>query len=179
MNILDKKRESVLEFEQAHVEVQENSKFVSLAIVRTGEMSLDVWVECVTQDDSAHAHVDYVPRTPAHYQHQQLLGSSVGSGGSGSGSGSMVKIPAGEMYGFCDIEIVDDNEYELGSEVFRAVLVNPSFGARLGSRSEASIAIVGPNDSKMIFTKKFTYFTEIPRFNIKLREKKKRLSELI
>lgn len=171
MNILDKKRESVLEFEQAHVEVQENSKFVSLAIVRTGEMSLDVWVECVTQDESAHAHADYVPRTPAHYQHQQLLGSPVSSGG--SSSGSMVKIPAGEMYGFCDIEIVDDNEYELGSEVFRAVLVNPSFGARLGSRSEASISIVGPNDSKMIFTKNkklLFFFTEIPSFNIKLRK---------
>lgn len=159
MNILDKKRESVLEFEQAHVEVQENSKFVSLAIVRTGEMSLDVWVECVTQDESAHAHADYVPRTAAHYQHQQLLGSPVSSSSTSGGSGgSMVKIPAGEMYGFCDIEIVDDNEYELGSEVFRAVLVNPSFGARLGSRSEASISIVGPNDSKMIFTKKQILF---------------------
>lgn len=147
VNILDKKRESIIEFEQGQIEVQENSKFVSLPILRSGELGLDVWVECVTRDESALSHLDYIPRNPTQYQHQQLLGGA--STGAGSTGNSMVKIPAGEMYGFCDIEIVDDDLYEVGSEVFRAVLVNPSFGARLGSRSEASIVITGPNDSNL------------------------------
>lgn len=142
MNILDKKRESIVEFENPHFEVQENSKFVSLPIVRSGEMGLDIWVECITQDDTAYSNLDYVPRNPSQHQHQQLLGMP----SSGSSQGAVVKIPAGEMYGFCDIEIVDDDLHELESEVFRAVLVNPSFGARLGSRSEAKISIIGPND---------------------------------
>lgn len=141
MNILDKKRESVLEFEQTHVEVQETAKFISLAIVRSGDLGIDVWVECVTRDDTAQANLDYIPRHASPHPHQQLLGMPTSTRPS-----AMVRIPAGEVYGFCDVEIIDDDVYELGSEVFRAVLVNPSFGARLGSRSEASISIIGPND---------------------------------
>lgn len=145
MNILDKKRESIVEFEQSQVEVQENGKFVSLAVVRSGDLSQDVWVECLTRDESAHANTDYMPRSSMPYQHQQLLPVSV----NGNHQSAMVKIPAGETYGFCDIEIVDDDVYELGSETFRAVLSNPSFGARLGARSEATVVISGPNDSNI------------------------------
>lgn len=160
VNILDKKRDTVLEFEQTRVDVQENAKFVSLPIVRSGELGVDVWVECVTQDESAHANVDYVPRsisaassssdsmssTP---QHQQLIAAPAPfSNNQSPHHSAFVKIPAGEVYGFCDIEIVDDEIYEPGVETFRAVLVNPSFGVRLGSRSEATISILGPNDSE-------------------------------
>ena len=99
-------------------------------------MSADVYVDCVTEDETATADLDYLPRVAAR--------DSV----NGRNQANRVKIAAGEMYGFCDIEIVDDDLNEAVSETFRAVLVSPSTGSRVGAKSEATVLIIGPNDCK-------------------------------
>lgn len=124
INILDKEREAVLEFEKTRFEVQESNRFVSLPIVRNGDLTKDVQVECLTKDDSATAGSDYVAKI----------------------SGAYVRIPAGQMYAFCDIEIIDDHLKEIHTEYFNAYLRNPSDGAKIGFKSQASIGITGPND---------------------------------
>lgn len=134
INILDKEKESILEFERTSFEVQESDKFVSLAIVRSGDLTKDVQVECLTEDDSATAGLDYVPRK----------------------SGNFIRIPSGQIYGFCDVEIIDDNVKEIGSEFFKVILRNPSAGSKIGAKSESSIAIIGPNDGKL-----FLYFLKM------------------
>ncbi len=142
VNILDKIQEVSVEFEKLKYEIQESDKFISLPIVRSGDLSADLFVDCVTQDESAVADLDFVPRvnspTPAGFdQHQRRV--------------NQVKIPSGEVYGFCDVEIVDDDVNEPGSETLKAVLVNPSFGVRIGQKSETTISIIGPNDGKSKF----------------------------
>ncbi|RNA35735.1 extracellular matrix FRAS1, partial [Brachionus plicatilis] len=119
-------KESVLEFEKAGIEVQESDKFVSVAIVRNGDLTRDVQVECLTEDASAIAGQDYVAK----------------------GSGSYVRIPAGQLYGFCDIEIIDDHLKEMQTEFFRVYLRDPSDGSKIGAKSESSVAIIGPNDDR-------------------------------
>lgn len=128
VNILDKKKESLIEFEKIKFEVQETDKFISLPIVRTGDLTTDVHVECLTLDESAIGNFDYVPRLKD------------------NANSNIVKIPAGEMYGFCDIEIIDDDLNEIQTEFFKTYLVSPSIGSRVGPKSEARIAIIGPND---------------------------------
>jgi hypothetical protein len=81
----------------------------------------------LTLDDLAKQNFDFVSRNSKSNNH-------------------LVKIPAGETYGFCDIEIIDDDLHEQFSESFKAILRNPSSGARIGSKNEVSIFITGPND---------------------------------
>ncbi len=51
------------------------------------------------------------------------------------------------MYGFCDIEILDDTLPETVTETFRAVLVNPNGpNIKIGLKSETQVSIIGPND---------------------------------
>ena len=63
---------------------------------------------------------------------------------------SIVKIASGEIYAFCDIEIIDDAIHEPHIETFKVILANPSAGIKLGFKSEVIIAIKGPNDGKFI-----------------------------
>jgi hypothetical protein len=117
---------AIIEFDKTKFEVQESDKLVSLPILRTGDLSVDVQIECYTQDVTASANADYVPR---------YLNSF-----------SVVKIPAGEIYGFCDIELIDDDVHESDSEVFKVLLANPTQGVEIGRKNEAAITIIGPND---------------------------------
>ncbi|CAF0709362.1 unnamed protein product [Brachionus calyciflorus] len=124
INILDKKKEAILEFEKIRYDVHESDRFVSLAIVRSGDLAEDVNVECVTMDETAIGGIDYVPKL----------------------NGGLVRIPPGEIYGFCDIEILDDDLKEIQTELFKVYLRNPSDGSRIGSKHETFIGILGPND---------------------------------
>ena len=118
-----------VEFEKTKYEVQESDKFISIPIIRSGDLTSEVQVECLTQDESAFNNQDYVPRKKS--------------------GPNMVKIPAGEVYGFCDIEIIDDDLHELTTETFKIQLVNaPSNLFKIGKNSEARVSIIGPNDGK-------------------------------
>jgi hypothetical protein len=108
---------------------------VSLPVLRTGDLTVDVQIECYTRDMTANANADYVPRYLNTF--------------------SLVKIPAGEIYGFCDIELIDDNFHEPNNEAFKAILANPTQGVEIGRKSEADIIIIGPNDGKFC-----SYFSE-------------------
>jgi len=113
--------------------VQETDKFITLPIKRSnGDLFTDEYVECVTYEETALSNQDFIPRNK-------------------KDSSSLVKIASGEMYAFCDIEIIDDKFHELHTETFKVVLANPSAGLKLGFNSEAVIAIIGPNDCKLFF----------------------------
>lgn len=99
-----------------------------MPIIRSGDLSTDVQVECLTIDETANSNVDFVPR----------LKNNLNS--------NLVKIPAGEIYGFCDIEIIDDDLNEIQTEYFKTYLSSASPGTRIGFKSEARIGIIGPND---------------------------------
>ncbi len=137
VNILDGAREVTVEFEEARHQAREWDKFVSLPIVRSGgDLSADVLVECVTRrDETAVADVPATPRASRPPLVQRV---------------TQVKIPSGEMYGFCDVEIVHDDVSEATGAAFKAVLVNPSVGVRIGQRSESTVFIIGPNDGNFI-----------------------------
>jgi hypothetical protein len=141
VNILDKAavvETTMVEFEKTVYAAHESDKFVSLVIVRSGEdLSGEVAVDCVTRAGEALAELDYVPRG--------------GVGGSRAGHVSQVRIPSGEVYGFCDVELVDDDLNEPSTETFSVVLVNASPGVRVGARSEAIVSIMGPNDGNDLF----------------------------
>lgn len=119
----------MVEFENTRFEIQESDKFISIPIIRSGDLSKEMHVECLTKDETAINNLDYFPRNKngANYQ--------------------IVKIPQGEIYGFCDVEIIDDDIHELNSETFKIILMNPSFNTKIGTKSEARVTIVGPNDS--------------------------------
>lgn len=141
VNILDRVQETLVEFEKVTFETPESAKFISVPILRRGtDLSTDVYVDCITADGTAIADLDYVPRYSNSHTRSNNFHSS-------SGKTSRVRIPPGEKYGFCDVEIVDDDINEMNTESFKVLLVNPSHGARLGSRSEAVISIIGPNDA--------------------------------
>ncbi len=131
VNILDKKqKENIIEFEQTRFDVNEMDKFISIPIVRSagGDLSVELQVECVTKDETAIQNLDYLARNKHGADFQ------------------LVKIPPGETYGFCDIEIVDDDLHEFESETFKIWLRNPSLNTKIGSKSEAIVSITGPND---------------------------------
>ena len=125
--------ETLLEFEKTSFSVHEGDKFVSLPIQRSGDLSLEAQVECVTQEETALNNLDYAARSKSGVNFQK------------------VRIAPGEAFGFCDVEIIDDELEELETETFRVVLVNPSTGTKLGTKSEARVAILGPNDGKFVF----------------------------
>ena len=108
--------------------MQEFQRFISLPVLRSGDLHNEIQVECVTKDGTAHRNEDFVARNK--------LGQNF----------QIVKIPAGELYGFCDIEIIDDDLNEMHTETFKAILVNPSGLTRVGPKSEALVSIIGPND---------------------------------
>jgi len=110
--------------------VQESDKFISIPIVRSGDLNTEMQVECLTKDETAINNFDYFPRNKNGFNYQ------------------IVKIPPGEIYGFCDIEIIDDELHELQSETFKIVLMNPSSNTKVGLKSEARVHIIGPNDCK-------------------------------
>ena len=112
--------------------VQETDKFITLPIKRSGDLFTDEYVECITYEESALSNQDFVPRNK-------------------KDSSSVVKITSGEIYAFCDIEIIDDKIYELETETFKVILANPSAGLKLGYKNEVIIAISGPNDCKFSF----------------------------
>lgn len=122
----------MVEFENTRFEIQESDKFISIPIIRSGDLSKEMHVECLTKDETAINNLDYFPRNKngANYQ--------------------IVKIPQGEIYGFCDVEIIDDDIHELNSETFKIILMNPSFNTKIGTKSEARVTIVGPNDSNYL-----------------------------
>lgn len=121
-----------MEFEKIVYEVQEYQRFISLPIVRVGDINIDIQVECSIQDETAHKNLDFIARNK--------LGDNF----------QVVRIPAGEMYGFCDIEIIDDDLNEMTTETFRAVLGNSAGDVKIGLKSEAQISIIGPNDGKCL-----------------------------
>ena len=53
-------------------------------------MNVEIEVECSIKEGTARQHYDFIPRNKPGQNYQ------------------IVHIPAGEKYGFCDIEIVDD-----------------------------------------------------------------------
>lgn len=119
---------AVIELDRVKFEVQESDKLVSIPVMRTGDLSTDVQVECFTQDETAQGNLDYVPRQVNSFNY------------------NLVKIAAGEKFGFCDIELIDDDLHEIQSESFKVVINNPSKGAQIGTKNEAKIIIIGPND---------------------------------
>lgn len=132
VNILDKTKVSTIEFEKNHFEVHESDKLVSLPIVRSGDLSSDLTVICFTEDDTASSNVDYIPRNMNAFNL------------------NTVHIASGQMYGFCDIELIDDDLHEVKNEQFKAILASPSNGVQLGVKKEAKVIIIGPNDGKII-----------------------------
>ena len=117
-----------MEFETTSLTVHEADKFISVPIVRSGDLSAEVNVECMAQEESALQNLDFVTRSKNGANFQK------------------VRIAPGEAFGFCDIEIIDDDLQEIETEVFRVLLANPSAGARIGSKAEARVSILGPND---------------------------------
>ena len=85
-------------------------------------------MNCYTEDDTARSNYDYISRK--------------------AGSLNIIKIPAGEAFGFCDIELIDDDLHEPHSESFKVYLTNPSNSVQIGTKSVAQITILGPNDCK-------------------------------
>ncbi len=109
--------------------MHEFQRFISLPIVRVGDLHKEILVECHVHDETAHHNLDYLPRNKHAHNHQ------------------LVRIPPNELYGFCDIEIIDDSLPEPITETFRAVLVNPNDPSlKIGLKSEAQVSIIGPND---------------------------------
>ena len=143
VNILDKVKETFIEFERTRFEVHESDKFISLPIVRSGDIENDAFVECLTFEETALNNLDFVARKKSEMS-------------------SLVKIPAGEVYGFCDVELIDDDLHETETEAFNVVLVSPSAELKLGAKTEAKILIIGPNDSRsrllFLFFDKLAYF---------------------
>jgi hypothetical protein len=99
-----------------------------LPIERRGDLKDEIQIECLMQDETALNNLDYTVRNKngANYQ--------------------LVRIMPGESIGFCDIQIIDDEIHEKITETFKAILLNPSNGVKIGAKAEAKIAILGPND---------------------------------
>jgi hypothetical protein len=121
---------AIVEFDRVKFEVYESDKLISIPIVRSGDLGVDIQVNCYTEDETARSNFDYVPRQANSFNYNSI------------------KIPAGETYGFCDIELIDDDLHEIQNESFKVFLTNPSNGAQIGAKNEAKVLIVGPNDGK-------------------------------
>lgn len=133
VNILDKADETFVEFEKTEYEIQEFQRFISLPVVRVGDLKTDIEVECAIEEGTAHKGRDFLPRNKPGHNHQ------------------VVRIPAGERFGFCDIEIIDDDINEMDTETFKAVLMQQIGSAvKIGKKSEARVEIIGPNDGKLL-----------------------------
>ena len=122
--------------------MQESDKFITVPIKRSGDLFTDEYVECLTYEETAVSNQDFMARNK-------------------KDPTSIVKIPAGEIYAFCDVEIIDDKIHELHTETFKVVLANPSSRLKLGFKSEAIISISGPNDCKFSFHCFILEFTRI------------------
>ena len=98
-------------------------------------------------------------------------GSSLHSLGSGSdyksrgkGGDQRVVLGPGVSMTSCDLQLVDDSEYEL-SEEFQLVLSDPSDNARMGDITVAKVVIDGPNDASTVTlgNATFTFSEDIGR----------------
>ena len=98
-------------------------------------------------------------------------GSSLRSLGSGSdyksrgkGGDQRLVLGPGVSMTSCDVQLVDDSEYEL-SEEFHLVLSDASDNARMGEVTVAKVVIDGPNDASTVTlgNATFTYSEDIGR----------------
>lgn len=65
------------------------------------------------------------------------------------GEDNRVVLGPGVSMSTCDVQLIDDSEYEL-SEEFELVLADASRNARMGQVTVAKVIIDGPNDASTV-----------------------------
>ncbi|KAH3869870.1 hypothetical protein DPMN_033043, partial [Dreissena polymorpha] len=148
ITIEDMEDEPVLQFQKSEYHVQEGDSYLSANIIRTGDISSTVSTICYTSSltawgsplDRLDSGSDYISR--------------------GNANSNRVIFPSGVTMATCDVKLIDDSVNE-GLEQFDLQLTLPSYGARLGPLSHATIIIEGPNDESSIhFSAPSYHFSE-------------------
>jgi hypothetical protein len=131
VNILDKQKAVFIEFDQKDktkttttTQIQKSDHFISLPIVRSGDINEDVQVEC-----SLEYNYNGTPPPP-------LPPTSI----------NLIKIPSGQKYSFCDIEL-DIND-DLNS--LKVALINPSKNAAIGANNAIQIEVLNSKQCKTV-----------------------------
>ena len=122
------------------------------ALPPAGDLSSTVSALCLT-----------APRT-ARGSGLRSLGSGSDYKSRGPGGAQRVVLGPGVPRTSCDVQLVDDSEYEL-SEEFQLVLSDPSENGRLGDVTVAKVVIDGPNDASTVTlgNATFTFSEDIGR----------------
>ncbi|XP_013419183.1 extracellular matrix protein FRAS1-like, partial [Lingula anatina] len=148
ITIYDLEDEPVVQFEKGLYHVNESDGFLYATLTRSGDLSSSSSVVCST-----------------------LSMTAIGSGGSRLESGADFKtrqqtdanrvvFSAGETEASCDVQIIDDSNYET-LEQFEIVLSDPSMMTKVGPISKAIVIIDGPNDESLIsFAHESAWFDE-------------------
>uniref|UniRef100_A0A8C4Z636 Fraser extracellular matrix complex subunit 1 n=1 Tax=Gadus morhua TaxID=8049 RepID=A0A8C4Z636_GADMO len=137
VNINDTEDEPMLQFDKKTYHVNESAGLVHIPVERKGDLSSTVSALCHT-----------VSRT-AQGSSLHSLGSGSDYKSRGKGGDQRVVLGPGVSMTSCDLQLVDDSEYEL-SEEFQLVLSDPSDNARMGDITVAKVVIDGPNDASTV-----------------------------
>ncbi|XP_053388167.1 extracellular matrix organizing protein FRAS1-like isoform X2 [Mercenaria mercenaria] len=144
VTIVDMEDEPVLQFQYPEYHVNESESYLSAAIIRTGDISSTVSTICYTSSltargsplDRLDSGSDYISR--------------------GNSNSYRVIFPSGITKATCDVKMIDDSINE-ASEQFGLELALPSYGAKLGPVSQATVIIDGPNDESVIHFSQTSY----------------------
>uniref|UniRef100_A0ABM5GKG1 Extracellular matrix organizing protein FRAS1 n=1 Tax=Pogona vitticeps TaxID=103695 RepID=A0ABM5GKG1_9SAUR len=135
--IRDEEDEPTLQFDKKVYHVSESAGVLSTPIERKGDSSSIVSAICYT-----------VPKT-AKGSSAHTLESGSDFKSRGMSSENRVVLGPGVTMTTCDVQLIDDSEYE-EEEEFEIALADTSENARIGSIASAKVMISGPNDASTV-----------------------------
>ncbi|CAB1322442.1 unnamed protein product [Coregonus sp. 'balchen'] len=137
VNINDTEDEPTLQFDKKTYHINESTGFIHVPIERKGDTSSTVSALCYTVSKSAKGSSLHALESGSDYKSRGMTGDS------------RVIFGPGVSMSTCDVQLIDDSEYEL-SEEFELRLSDASDNARMGDVKVAKVVIDGPNDASTV-----------------------------
>ncbi|XP_044284420.1 extracellular matrix organizing protein FRAS1 [Varanus komodoensis] len=135
--INDAEDEPTLQFDKKVYRVSESAGIISVPIERKGDSTSAVSAVCYTVPKSAKGSSAYALESGSDFQSR------------GMSSENRVVLGPGVTMTTCDVNVIDDSEYE-EEEEFEVVLADASENARIGGIAAAKVLISGPNDASTV-----------------------------
>ncbi|KAM4706664.1 extracellular matrix organizing protein FRAS1 [Discoglossus pictus] len=137
VNINDTEDEPTLQFDKKIYRVGESAGFLSAPIERKGDPGTVVSAICYTVPKSASGSSLHALESGSDFKSR------------GMSNENRVIFGPGVTMSTCDVQLIDDSEYE-DEEEFEIALADSSTNARIGNIASAKVVIEGPNDASTV-----------------------------
>lgn len=142
--ISDTEDEPTMQFDKKIYHIRESAGFLFVPVERKGDTSSTVSVICYTSSHTATGSSLFALESGSDFKSRAMT------------SDSRIVFGPGVTMSTCDIQLIDDSEYE-DDEDFEIYLTDASANARIGAIASTRVVIDGPNDVSTVFLSNSSY----------------------